>query len=139
MQAWAIDAVPALQIGQGCTRRDLPAGPGVRVWVVDMAPGSQWPVLDHHETGESYYVIAGEVIEGQARFGPGTYVYFAPDSPPSPAYRNRRAAHRHEPGLTRRSSPPAAARNRSRTATTPRRADARSWPCATLPPPRGLQ
>lgn len=80
MQAWAIDAVPALQVGEGCTRRDLPAGPGVRVWVVDMAPGAQWPVLDHHETGESYYVIAGEVIEGQARFGPGTYVYFAPDS-----------------------------------------------------------
>ena len=80
MQAWAIDAVPALQVGEGCTRRDLPAGPGVRVWVVDMAPGAQWPVLDHHETGESYYVIAGEVIEGQARFGPGTYVYFAPDT-----------------------------------------------------------
>ena len=80
MQAWAIDAVPALHVGEGCTRRDLPAGPGVRVWVVDMAPGAQWPVLDHHETGESYYVIAGEVIEGEARFGPGTYVYFAPDS-----------------------------------------------------------
>ena len=80
MQAWAIDAVPALQVGEGCTRRDLPAGPGVRVWVVDMEPGAQWPVFDHHETGESYYVIAGEVIEGQARFGPGTYVYFAPDS-----------------------------------------------------------
>jgi len=80
MQAWNVDAVPVVHIGEGCTRRDLPAGPGVRVWVVDMEPGAQWPVFDHHETGESYYVIAGEVIEGEARFGAGTYVYFAPDS-----------------------------------------------------------
>lgn len=80
MQALDIDQVPALEVGEGCLRRDLPAGPGVRVWVVDMAPGAQWPVLDHHETGEWYYVIHGEVIEGQARHGAGTYVYFAPDS-----------------------------------------------------------
>ncbi len=80
MQAWNVDSVPAVQVGAGCTRRDLPAGPGLRVWVVDMAPGAQWPVLNHHETGESYYVISGEIIEGDARFGAGTYVCFAPDS-----------------------------------------------------------
>lgn len=80
MQALDIDTVPAIEVGEGCTRRDLPAGPGLRMWVVDMAPGAQWPVLDHHETGESYYVIHGEVIEGDARHGAGTYVYFAPDS-----------------------------------------------------------
>ncbi|MDI9239182.1 cupin domain-containing protein [Lysobacter sp. LF1] len=80
MQALDIDEVPALEIGEGCTRRDLPAAPGVRFWVVEMAPGAQWPVVDHHETGESYYVISGEVIEGEARHGAGTYVYFAPDS-----------------------------------------------------------
>lgn len=80
MQALDIDAVPAIHVGEGCLRRDLPAGPGVRFWVVEMAPGAQWPVVDHHETGESYYVISGEVIEGEARHGAGTYVYFAPDS-----------------------------------------------------------
>ncbi|HZX76665.1 cupin domain-containing protein [Lysobacter sp.] len=80
MQALDVDSVPAIEVGEGCTRRDLPAGPGVRMWVVDMAAGAQWPVLDHHETGESYYVISGEVIEGDARHGAGTYVYFAPDS-----------------------------------------------------------
>lgn len=80
MQAFPIDALPATEVGPGCTRRDLPAGPGLRMWVVDMAPGAQWPRLDHHETGESYYVISGEVIEGEARHGAGTYVYFAPDS-----------------------------------------------------------
>ncbi len=80
MQALATDTVPAIEIGEGCTRRDLPSGPGIRVWVVDMAPGAQWPVVEHHETGESYYVISGEVIEGDARFGAGTYVYFAPDT-----------------------------------------------------------
>ncbi|HEY5804913.1 MAG TPA: cupin domain-containing protein [Lysobacter sp.] len=80
MQALPVDELPAIEVGPGCLRRDLPAGPGLRMWVVDMAPGAQWPVLDHHETGESYYVISGEVIEGEARHGAGTYVYFAPDS-----------------------------------------------------------
>ncbi|MGO4223375.1 cupin domain-containing protein [Lysobacter sp. TAF61] len=80
MQALSIDAVPAIEVGPGCLRRDLPAGPGLRMWVVEMAPGAEWPVLDHHETGESYYVISGEVIEGESRHGAGTYVYFAPDS-----------------------------------------------------------
>jgi len=80
MQAWDIDAMPARQIGEGCTRRDLPAGRGLRVWVVDMAPGAQWPVFEHHETGESYYVISGEIIEGDKRLRAGTYVCFAPDS-----------------------------------------------------------
>ena len=80
IQAVQIDAVPVIEIGDGCTRRDLPGNPGVRVWVVDMAPGAEWPYYDHHDTGESYYVISGEVIEGEARYGAGTYVTFAPDS-----------------------------------------------------------
>jgi hypothetical protein len=80
LQAMSVDEVPAIEIGEGCSRRDLPSNPGVRVWVVDMAPGAQWPYYDHHDTGESFYVISGEVIEGEARYGAGTYVAFAPDS-----------------------------------------------------------
>ena len=80
LQAMRIDDIAAIRIGEGCSRRDLPSNPGVRVWVVDMAPGAQWPYYDHHDTGESFYVISGEVIEGEARYGAGTYVAFAPDS-----------------------------------------------------------
>ncbi len=65
-QALSVDAWPAIEVGEGCTRRDLPTVRGVRMWIVDMAPGAQWPTVDHHETGESYYVISGEVIEGEA-------------------------------------------------------------------------
>lgn len=79
-QALSVDDWPAIEVGEGCTRRDLPTVRGVRMWIVDMAPGAQWPTVDHHETGESYYVISGEVIEGDARYGAGTYVNFAPDS-----------------------------------------------------------
>jgi len=79
-EAVQVDAVDGIEVGVGCVRRDLPATPGVRVWVVDMAPGSEWPCVDHHDTGEAFYVIHGEVIEGQARYGAGTYVAFAPDS-----------------------------------------------------------
>lgn len=79
-----IDDVPPLQVGPGCYRRDLPSTPDVRVWIVDMDPGSQWPHVDHHPTGEELLVVHGEVIEGDQRFGPGTYVFFEPGSKHQP-------------------------------------------------------
>lgn len=78
MQASRIEDVPAVRIGAGCTRRDLSSDGSVRVWVVDMEPGSIWPYVDDHDTGEYYYVIEGEVIEGSKRYGAGTYVRFLP-------------------------------------------------------------
>ena len=80
MQASRIDEIPAVRIGAGCTRRDLSSDGSVRVWVVEMEPGSTWPYVDDHDTGEHYYVISGEVIEGRARYGAGTYVRFLPGS-----------------------------------------------------------
>jgi len=77
-QAVHIDAVPSLTVGPGCSRCDLPAPAGVRAWIVDMAPGSEWPQVDHHPAGEGFYVVSGEVIEGDRRHGPGTWVAFAP-------------------------------------------------------------
>lgn len=78
VQASLVDEVPAVRIGAGCTRRDLSSDGSVRVWVVDMEPGSTWPYVDDHDTGEHYYVIEGEVIEGLARYRAGTYVRFLP-------------------------------------------------------------
>lgn len=77
-EAMHIEAAPALEVGPGCLRRALPSIPGVRMWIVEMLPGSHWPHVDHHETGEGFYVIHGEVIEGQARHGAGTWVHFPP-------------------------------------------------------------
>lgn len=76
LQASRIDDLPAVRVGSGCTRRDLSSDGSVRVWVVDMEPGSIWPYVDDHDTGEYYYVIEGEVIEGSKRYGAGTYVRF---------------------------------------------------------------
>lgn len=78
--AMRIDDLPGVTVGPGCTRRDLPSNVGVRVWVVDMAPGSEWPCIDRHDTGEEFYVVSGEVIEGDRRHRAGTYVSFACDS-----------------------------------------------------------
>lgn len=78
--ASAIDALPAIAVGPGCSRRDLEPVSGVRAWVVDMAPGSTWPQVDEHPAGEAYVVLSGEVIEGDARFGAGMCVRFAPGS-----------------------------------------------------------
>jgi len=76
-----IDDVAPIQVGPGCYRRDLPSTAGVRVWVVDMDAGAQWPHVDQHDaTGEEFYVVSGEVIEGSQRFGAGTYVFFKPNS-----------------------------------------------------------
>jgi mannose-6-phosphate isomerase-like protein (cupin superfamily) len=79
-EAIAVEAAQVTQVGAGSSRRAMPSPPGVRVWVVDMAPGSQWPHVDHHDTGEGYYVVSGEVIEGEHRYPAGTCVSFAPGS-----------------------------------------------------------
>jgi anti-sigma factor ChrR (cupin superfamily) len=75
-----VDDAPAVKIGPGCTIRDLPTGDAVRVWVVDMAPGSQWPIIDEHPYGEQIYVVAGELIEDDRRHPAGTYLYLVPGS-----------------------------------------------------------
>lgn len=75
-----IDDVEPVVVGPGCLRRDLPSTPDVRVWVVDIAPGCQWPSVDFHDTGEEVFVVSGEVIEGEQRFGPGSYLFFSPGS-----------------------------------------------------------
>lgn len=75
------ESLPVVTVGPGCTRRDLPAVPGLRAWIVDIAAGAQWPHLDQHgETGEQIYIASGELIEGDRRLGPGTYVNFHPGS-----------------------------------------------------------
>ncbi|CAM3206042.1 cupin domain-containing protein [Corallococcus soli] len=75
-----IDDVEPVVVGPGCLRRDLPSTRDVKVWVVDMAPGSQWPHVDVHDTGEEVLVMSGELIEGEQRLGPGSYLFFPPAS-----------------------------------------------------------
>ncbi|WAM28183.1 MULTISPECIES: cupin domain-containing protein [Myxococcus] len=75
-----IDDIEPVVVGPGCLRRDLPSTRDVRVWVVDMAPGSQWPFVDVHDTGEEVLVVSGELIEGEQRLGPGSYLFFPPES-----------------------------------------------------------
>lgn len=73
--------VSPVEVGPGCLRRDLPSSDGVRVWIVDMEPGSQWPYEDVHDvTGEQVLIMSGEMIEGDRRLGPGTYLNFGPNS-----------------------------------------------------------
>lgn len=79
-----IDDVAPIEVGPGCYRRDLPAQDGVRVWVVDMDPGSEWPHVDYHPEGEEVYVVSGEMIEGDQRFSAGTYLFFEKGSSHQP-------------------------------------------------------
>ncbi|WP_326822392.1 cupin domain-containing protein [Streptosporangium sp. NBC_01756] len=75
-----IDDVPQVEVVPGIVRRRLTATASARGWVIDFAPGTQWPEVDVHEGEERYYVLSGEVIEGEERHGEGTYVVFAPGS-----------------------------------------------------------
>ncbi len=77
----AFEGCAPVLVGPGCIRRDLPSRAGVRTWVVEMEPGSEWPWIDEHdEQGEDVFVVEGELIEGKERFGPGTYLHFGPGS-----------------------------------------------------------
>lgn len=73
-----IDALEAVEVVPGITRRRPPAGSGVRTWIIDMAPGTRWPQPDLHTHGETYLVLDGEVIEGDQRHPAGTYIYWQP-------------------------------------------------------------
>ncbi len=75
-----VDEVVPLEIAPGIVRRRLERTEYARGWLIDFAPGSVWPEIDVHDTEERYYVLSGEVIEGEERHGPGSYVVFAPGS-----------------------------------------------------------
>ncbi|MEU6378201.1 cupin domain-containing protein [Streptomyces sp. NPDC046909] len=74
------DDVEPERVAPGILRRRLPRTAHARGWLIDFAPGTQWPDVDVHATEERYYVLSGEVIEGEERHGPGSYVVFAPGS-----------------------------------------------------------
>lgn len=48
--------------------------------MIDFEPGAEWPAVDHHDAEERYYVETGEIIEGERRYGAGSYVVFAAGS-----------------------------------------------------------
>ncbi|WP_129843180.1 anti-sigma factor [Streptomyces sp. RFCAC02] len=73
----AVDDLPAEDLAPGIRVRALPGMPGIRTWVIDLDPGAEWPEPDVHAAyGEAYFVVAGEIIEGEHTHGPGTYVAF---------------------------------------------------------------
>jgi mannose-6-phosphate isomerase-like protein (cupin superfamily) len=81
LDAMRVDNVTPVEVGNGCYRRDLPSMAGIRVWVVDISPGGEWPQIDHHDAaGEYLYVVSGELIEGSLRLEAGTYIFYQPGS-----------------------------------------------------------
>lgn len=75
-----VDDVPPVEVVPGIVRRQLPRTEYAGGWLIDFAPGTEWPDVDVHATEERYYVLSGEVIDGAERHGPGTYVVFSPGS-----------------------------------------------------------
>jgi hypothetical protein len=85
LEAMRVDDITPVEVGNGCYRRDLPSLPDIRVWVVDISPGCEWPRVDEHDAaGEYAFVVSGDLIEGDVTFEPGTYVYYKPNSSHQP-------------------------------------------------------
>ncbi|MFD3516365.1 cupin domain-containing protein [Streptomyces sp. NPDC058657] len=83
-----IDDVEGIEIAPGIVRRGLLTTGFAGGWLIDFAPGTEWPDVDEHASEERYYVLSGEVIEGEELHGPGTYVVFAPGSRHRPRTEN---------------------------------------------------
>lgn len=75
-----VEEVEQVEVAPGIVSRKVGITGHARGWLVDFAPGSEWPETDVHATEERYYVLSGEMIEGEERHGAGTYVVFAPGS-----------------------------------------------------------
>jgi hypothetical protein len=78
LRSLQIDDVAPVELAPGCTRRGLPSSGQVLVRVIDMDPGTRWPVVDRHDRDELIYIASGEVIEGSQRYGAGNYLYYQP-------------------------------------------------------------
>lgn len=72
-----VDQVVPCEVGPGCLRRDLPGAPGVRTWIVDLAPGAEWPYVDVHTDPEQFLVVSGELIEDGTVYRQGSYLAYA--------------------------------------------------------------
>lgn len=76
-----VDQAARVEVGPGCYRKDLPSRNGLRLWIVEMDPGAEWPHVDYHANGgEDVFVAKGVLIEGDIRHEAGTFLQFAPHS-----------------------------------------------------------
>lgn len=52
---------------------------------VEFPAGAQWPGVDHHVPGaEEVYVVSGDFEDGDATYGPGTFLHYPAGSSHSP-------------------------------------------------------
>lgn len=75
-----VDTLVPVEVGPGIQQWTLPTTDRARGWLIDFAPGSEWPVVDVHEDEERYFVLDGEIVEGDRRYAAGSYLVFAPGS-----------------------------------------------------------
>lgn len=79
-----VSSVAPVEVAPGITWRQLTETEHADAWLIDFGPDSTWPEVAVHGTEERYFVLSGEVIEGDRVAGPGTYVTFAPGSTHQP-------------------------------------------------------
>lgn len=77
LSVFDIEAEP---VTDGITRRRIHRSDFASSWLIEFAPGSCWPEVDRHTREEWYYVLRGEILEGNRCHPAGTYVRFLPGS-----------------------------------------------------------
>lgn len=66
-------------VSEGVEMLTLRSEPGANRVLLRLAPGKSYPT-HHHSVAEEVYVIEGVYEDMGRRFGPGSYLYYPPES-----------------------------------------------------------
>jgi anti-sigma factor ChrR (cupin superfamily) len=75
-----IDDIEGVEVAPGVVRRSLYSSERLTAWVIDFAPGSEWPSVDEHANEERYVVLEGSIDEAAGTAHTGDYVSFGAGS-----------------------------------------------------------
>ncbi len=87
-ERWRIvdtSTLPVTEVAPGISRWSMPAGDALSVWLIEFAPGTRWPVVDHHDTIEEVFVIEGDFEDEGRRYGAGAFLHFEPGTSHQPS------------------------------------------------------
>ena len=74
----------SVEVAPGIKRINLIETPSASGWMIEFGPGTRWPEVDVHVGEERYFVVSGELIDGDHTYPAGSYVVLADGSAHQP-------------------------------------------------------
>ncbi|MDX3760026.1 cupin domain-containing protein [Streptomyces sp. AK02-04a] len=69
-----VDDVPCAEAGEGVKVGHIHVTDSATAWIVHFAPGSRLPQVDEHDGEEHYFVLRGDLIDGDRHHRAGDWV-----------------------------------------------------------------